>query len=111
MTVTSGLPGTSWTVTRAANGTTAAEHDDNSVVIYRDWDASDHKVDVNWYWRYSYEIETVTGQISNRAPVQTNIDKLPSSSGPFFDLIPKLTVTGPNDTTNFPYLIISTHVS
>lgn len=107
MIVTSGLPGTSWTVTRAANGTTAAEHDDNSVVIYRDWDDSAHKVDVNWYWRYSYEIETVTGQISNRAPVQTNIDKLPSSTGPFFDLIPKIEVEGPNDTTNFPYLIIS----
>lgn len=106
MTVTSGLPGTAWTVTRGANGTTASIHDTNAVVIWRDWDLSDHKVDVNWYWRYTYCWKTITGQISNRAPVQTNIDKLPSSTGPFFDLIPKITYTGVADTANIPTIVI-----
>lgn len=106
MSVTAGLPGVSWTATRGANGTTAAEHGDNAVVIYRNWSASDHQVDVNWYWRYTYAWETITGQVSNRAPVQTNIDKLPSSTGPFFDLVPKLTVQGRADTTNYPNIKI-----
>lgn len=102
MTVTAGLPGTGWTVTRAANGTTAAEHGDNAVVIWRDWDTSAHQVDVNWFWRYTYCYKTITGQVSNRAPVETNIDKLPSGTGPFFDLRPAVTVQGVADTTNFP---------
>lgn len=106
MEVTGGIPGITWTATRAFNGTTADIHDTNAVIIYRDWDVSDHKVDVNWYWRYTYCWKTITGQVSNRSPVQTNIDKLPSSTGPFFDLIPKIDYTGVADTTNIPTVVI-----
>jgi len=106
MLVTAGLPGVSWTVTRAYNGTTAAAHDKDVPVFWRNWSASDHQVDVALFWRYSYCKKSVTGQYSSRAPLQTNPDKLPSQTGPFFDLIPKFTITGDADTTNVPSLVV-----
>ena len=106
MQVTAGLPGVSWTATRGFNGTVAAIHDKDVPVLWRNWSASDHQVDVSLFWRYSYVKKSVTGQYSSRAPLQTNPDKLPSQTGPFFDLIPKLTITGDADTTNVPSLVV-----
>lgn len=106
MTVTSVGGGTNWTVTRGVNGTTADTHDEGVLVLYRDWTASDHRVDVNMFWRYTYAWKSVTGQVSCRAPLETNPDKLPSSTGPFFDLIPKITLRGHADTTNIPTVVV-----
>ena len=106
MTVTSVGGGTNWTVTRAVNGTAAATHDDDATIIWRDWSASDHIVVVNIGWKYSYAWKTITGQYSNRASLETNPDKKPSISGPFFDQIPKFTVQGHADTTNVPTIAI-----
>ncbi len=106
MSVTAGTPGTAWTVTRGINGTTAAAHDDDVPVLWRDWSASDHQVDVALFWRYSYCKKSVTGQYSSRAPLETNPDKLPSQTGPFFDLIPKFKIMGDADTVNIPHLVV-----
>lgn len=106
MQVTSVGGGTNWTVTRGFNGTTPDVHDDDTVVLYRDWAASDHQVDVNHSWAYTYAWKSVTGHISNRAPLETNPDLLPSNTGPFFDLIPKITFQGHADTTNITHIIV-----
>lgn len=92
--------------TRGASGTTAEAHDDNTVVLYFDWAASDHKVDVTRGWYYSYAYKTITGQLSNRADLQRNPDLMPSFTGPFKDLVPKLVVQGQADTTNIPTIVI-----
>lgn len=106
MTVTSIGGGLNWTVTRGVNGTTAAAHDVDTPVVWRNWSAATHRVDVNFGWRYSYAWKTITGQVSNRAPTETNPDKLPSASGPFTDLIPKITVQGTADTVNIPTIVV-----
>lgn len=94
------------TVTRGIEGTIADTHPDNTVIIFRDWSASDHRVDVIQRWTYTYAYVSPTGHISARAPVETNPDKMPSATGPFIDLIPKLDVTGNSDTTNIPFINI-----
>lgn len=106
MQVTAGVPGTSWTVVRGVNGTTAVEHFANEVVIYLDWSASDHIVEVNYGWTYSYAYKSITGHVSNRAPLQSNPDKMPSTTGPFFDMCPEIIVQGQSDTTNIPTIVI-----
>lgn len=68
------------------------------------WPASTHSVTVNIGWKYTYAYVTRTGQISNRAPLQTNPDKNPSVSGPFSSKIPQVTITGHSDTANVPYI-------
>jgi len=113
---TSNASGTTFggTVTRGQNGTTAEKHGDNTIVLQRDWAASDHQVDVTqgWYYSYAYvnkctDSSTPTkGQISSRAPLQTNPDLLPSFTGPFRDLVPKIIIQGNADTTNIPYINI-----
>lgn len=104
--VTAGLPGLSWTVTRGTNGTTAATHSAGEPVIWLNWSISAHLVEVNFGWKYSYAYKTITGHVSNRAPLQTNPDLLPSFTGPFFDLIPKITVQGHSDTANITKICI-----
>lgn len=94
-----------WTVTRAIEGTTAASHEDDTLILWRNWTASDHRVDVNITWRYTYAYKSLTGQISNRAPLETNPDKLPSSTGPFQDLCPTMTYAGTSDTVNVPTIV------
>lgn len=106
MQVTAGLPGTSWTVTRGFNGTTAAGHFAGVQVIYKDFDPSDHYVQVNLSWRYAYAYKSITGQISNISPLEENPDLMPSGSGPFFNLLPEITVQGTADTTNVPEIVI-----
>ena len=95
-----------WTVTRGVNGTVAAAHSAGEPILWRNWSTSDHLIDVSLFWRYSYCKKTVTGHYSSRAPLETNPDKLPSQTGPFFDQVPKITVTGDADTTNIPSLVI-----
>ena len=95
-----------FTVTRGANGTTAVAHSARERVIYLNWNSSDHLIEVNFGWTYSYAYKSITGQVSNRADIQRNPDKLPSNTGPFFDLIPKITVQGHADTTNIPTICI-----
>lgn len=89
-------------LTRAYNGTVAATHQQNAIVIYRGWSASAHVFTVNQGWQYSYAWKEISGQYTNRAPLQTNPDALPSNTLPFFNQIPVITVQGTADTTNFP---------
>ncbi len=105
MTVTAVATNT-FTVLRGAQGTVPAPHADKSIVIYRDWAASTNAGVVNMFWEYSYAYESLTGQVSNRAPLETNPATNPSLTGPFFNLIPKITVQGLADTTNVPFIRI-----
>lgn len=98
-------PYTLSTLTRAANGTTAQEHQALVPVLHRSWAASAHKVEVKTGWQYSYAFKTNTGHISNRAPIETNPDLMPSNTLPFFNQIPDLTYEGNADTTNIPKII------
>lgn len=98
--------GTTFTVTRGYNNTVAVGHVDNSIVLYRNFSASDHLVQVNLGWRYAYAYKTSTGQISNISPEEENPDLLPSFTGPFADLKPRVTVIGQADTTNIPTIVI-----
>ncbi len=68
------------------------------------WPASAHSVTVLNSWVYTYTTQSVSGQESNHAPLQTNPDLSPSASGPFVNLIPSMVITGPSDTTEYPYL-------
>ena len=106
MNVTSIGGGTNWTVTRGYNGTTSASHIDGSMLVYRNWSASTHNTQASIGWKYSYCWKNLAGHYSNRAPLQTNYDQMPSFSGPVNKLIPKFTVTAPSDTTNYPSVLI-----
>lgn len=106
ITVVTLVGSTATVVLRAAQGTVASAHDANAPIIYRDWTASNHPVAVNMFWGYTYAYKTITGHLTNRAAVETNPDNLPSYTGPFTNLIPKLTVQGLADTTNFPTIVI-----
>jgi len=98
--------GTTLTVVRGVQGTVATDHSESSTVIQLLWSNSNHPVTVNYGWTYSYAYKSITGQISNRSPLETNPDKLPSSTGPFFDYCPQIRVTGTADTTNIPTICI-----
>lgn len=93
---------TTFTVTRAVSGTGATAHGALTAVFYYDWGASDHQVNVNFGWYYSYAYKSITGAISNRADIQRNPDLMPSLTAPFRDLVPKITLQGHADTTNIP---------
>lgn len=93
---------TTLTVTRAYQATLAYKHRKGTMVRYFDWGASDHAVTVGYGWEYSYAYKSITGAISNRAPIEYNPDLMPSNTGPFLDLIPKMTLVGDADTTNIP---------
>jgi hypothetical protein len=95
-----------WTVTRGYEGTTATNHDAQAFVVYHDWATSNHAVDVVNYWKYTYAWKSLTGQVSNRAPLETNPDLMSSATFPFFDKVPKMTVQGHADTTNIPTINI-----
>jgi hypothetical protein len=101
-----GIAGVTLTISRAQLGTIAAAHTALTPIVYRDWSASANNVTVNFGWKYSYAYKSITGQVSNRAPLETNPDKMPSITGPFFDLIPKITVQGTADTTNIPSIVV-----
>lgn len=98
--------GTTLTVLRGAQGTTAAAHVKGSIALYRDWTTSAHNVSVGVGWTYTYAYVTKTGHISNRAALETNPDNMPSETGAFINLIPKITVQGIADTTNIPSINI-----
>ncbi len=98
--------GTTLTITRGYQHTYAELHRNNTVCAWLNWTASSHRVTIQFGWQYSYAYKSITNHISNRAPVETNIDALPSTTGPFFDLIPQLTVQGHADTTNIPSIVI-----
>lgn len=92
------------TVTRGVNGSTKAAHTINTPVLFRDWAPAAHKVNVSLGWTYAISYVSVTEQISNRSDIERNPDLLPSNTGPFADLIPKITFSGLADTTNFPFI-------
>jgi hypothetical protein len=70
-----------------------------------------HEYVVNQGWKYSYTWVTRTGQISCRAPLETNPDKDPSDTGPLTYLAgaghcPELVVQGVANPTLVPFINI-----
>jgi hypothetical protein len=70
------------------------------------WSASAHTVSVLNSWGYVYTWVQASGQESNHSPLQTNPDSAPSFTGAFSNKRPSMTVTGPADTTEYPFLNI-----
>lgn len=97
---------TTFTVTRAVSGTPAEAHKALTAVFYYDWGASDHQVAVKFGWTYAYAYKSITGHISNRSDTQKNPDLMPSQTGAFLDLVPKIFIEGHADTTNVPKIVI-----
>ena len=97
---------TTITCLRGAQGTIPSSHAQGANVFYFPWAASSHPVVVNIGWTYSYAYESITGNVTNRVDIVRNPDSLPSFTGPFLNLIPKLTLKGLADTVNFPYIRI-----
>lgn len=106
LTVTAGAGGTTWTVTRGVNGTPISAHAAGSPVVWQNFSSSAHLVQVNVGWQYTYAYKDIQGNYSNRSPIETNPDNLPSTTGPFQNLIPKITLQGLADTTNFPTIAV-----
>lgn len=97
-----------YNVTRAINGTTASAHPSGTLLLYRSgWTASAHEVTVSQGWFYTFALKSITGNVTNRAPLEENPDYPPSQTGPFQNLCPKITMdlTG-TDTTNFPTVCV-----
>ena len=90
------------TISRAFNGTVAAAHAQNDMVLERNWAATAHPITIDQGWQYAFAWKSITGQYSNRSPQQQNPDQLPSNTGPFFNQLPQITVQGQADTTNIP---------
>ena len=90
------------TVTRGVNETVAVSHLDDTLVVWRDWSASAHRVDVLRTWKYTYAYVSDTDHVSSRAPLETNPDILPSATGPFRDQVPEFTLEGHSNTTLVP---------
>lgn len=70
------------------------------------WSASTNPVNVLQGWAYTYTWVEQSGNESCRAPLETNVNKSPSSVGAFSNLIPSMTVVGPTDTSEFPFINI-----
>lgn len=68
------------------------------------WSNSAHAVTVQNSWIYVYTWVLESGQETNHSPLQTNPDADPSSTGPFSGKIPNMTLTGPADTTEYPFV-------
>lgn len=97
-----------YNVTRGINGTVAAAHASTTLILYRSgWATSDHEITVSQGWFYTYALKSLTGNVTNRAPLEQNPDYPPSQTGPFSNLCPKivLDLTG-TDTVNFPTVCI-----
>ena len=92
-------------VTRGVNGVQTT-HTNLSTVNAGDYSDSDHQVEVKVGYQYSYSYKTLTGHISSRVDVERNPDLTSSSTGPFTNKIPKVTVHGHPDTTNVPTIVI-----
>lgn len=108
MTVTAkaGVAPSTLTVTRAVNGTSAESYATGTRVYWKNFAASDNLVNVDRGWRYSYGWKSITGHVSSAAPVEFNPDLMPSETGRFKNLKPKVIVQGHADTTNFPKVVI-----
>lgn len=91
---------------RGAQGTIAVAHASTSSVYYLPWAGSSHPIVVNSGWAYSYAYESITGNVSNRVDIQRNPDLMPSFTGPFLNLCPKITIQGTADPKNFPFIRI-----
>lgn len=95
------------TVTRGISGTKPASHVIKSLAISRyDWTASNFQVKVDLWWQYAIGYKSSTGQISPLSPKETDQTLMPSITGSFGNLIPKMTAPTTNDTTNVPNLVM-----
>ena len=103
LTVTA-VSGTTLTVLRGAQASIPSSHAAGAKVRYVAWTTSSHPVVVNTQWQYSYAYESITGNVTSLVATETNPDNLPSSTGPFTNLLPQITLQGTADTTNFPYI-------
>lgn len=95
------------TITRGVDGTTATNHPYYSLIWATPaWNTADYAIDVTLGWKYSYCWKNKNGQYSNRAKLETNLSQVPSVTPPLDGLIPKITVTCPSDTTQYPKILI-----
>jgi len=70
------------------------------------WTSSANAVTVLNGWLYTYTWIQQSGNETDRAPLQTNPDLNPSGTGAFTNKIPSMTVIGPDDTTEYPFINI-----
>ena len=68
------------------------------------WSSSTNPIAVLNSWLYTYTWVQQSGNESVRAALQTNPDLFPSSTGAFSNKIPSMTIVGPTDTTEYPFL-------
>ncbi len=68
--------------------------------------ASTYNFAVNNGWNYVYTWKTISGQESNRSPLQTDPSKTPSNTGAIANFCPSVIVQGNADTTNIPSICI-----
>ena len=66
------------------------------------WSASANPVTVNFGWQYVYAWKSATGQYSCRSPLERDPAQRPSTTGPFTNKKPKVTVQGYADTASVP---------
>lgn len=104
------------TVTRGINGTTAVSHSAYTPIMLAAFNANSYPYTINQYWTYSYAYISITGQITDRAAVQTNPPTPPNYQSPHPSrtpplntnnaLAPRINIQGLADTTNFPSIAI-----
>ncbi len=68
------------------------------------WSASTNSITVLNSWLYTYTWVSQSGNESNRAPLENNPDKSPSATGAFTDKIPAMSIVGPTDTAEYPFI-------
>ncbi len=68
--------------------------------------ASTYNFSVNNGWNYVYTWKTITGQESNRSPLQTDPSKTPSTTGAIANFCPSVVLQGNADTTNVPSICV-----
>lgn len=68
------------------------------------WSPSANPVTVLNGWLYTYTWVMQSGNETDRAPLQTNPSLSPSGTGPFTNAIPSMTIVGPDDTSEYPFL-------
>ena len=95
-----------FTVQRGYNETEASAHSAYTVVLWREFTASESDVRAVTGYVYSYSYKSRTGHISSRAPIAESPTNMPSATGPFKSLCPVILVPGHPDTQLVPKIVI-----
>lgn len=93
------------TVTRAVDGTVGAAHLAKTKMLVRKFDTADKGVTVNLGWQYAACYKSITGSLSSRCNVLTDLYST-SATGNFKNKIPGMYLLGNDDTTNIPSIVV-----